>query len=279
MRKLKKRKKNNFTYMIALYIIMLVSISTAYSFLNTDLTLKGKSSFAKSASYNYNYSYKLDNNWGSYTYQISSTVTYLGQNDITSWKAYVYVPVASVVNGCYNALSCTINGNVMTVSSPTNYNHNLSPNSTLIFTFQLTTNISTYFEEYRIIGMSFYSGAITDDPNPDTSLDFISNTLSITGGWGNVTTYKYTVTNNSTTKSLAKWAIDITFPRNSIITSFWGGTYLYDRKTGIITISNPSWPLTLAPGQTEVVEFYVDTRVATGYMPTVGTFTGTIIYG
>ncbi len=279
MRRLKKRKKNNFTYMIALYIIMLVTISTAYSFLNTDLSLKGKAGFSKSASYNYSYKYVLDNKWGNYTYQISSTITYLGQNDITSWKAYVYVPVASIVNGCYNALSCTINGNIMTVTSPTNYNHNLSTNSTLVFSFQLTTNTPTYFEEYRIIGMSFYSGAITDDPNPDTSLDFVSNTLSITGGWNKVTTYKYVVTNNSSTKSLAKWSIDITFPKNSTVTAFWGGTYTYDKKTGIIIVSNPSWPLTLAPGQTEVVEFYVDTGLATGYMPRVGTFTATIIYG
>jgi len=279
MRKLKRRKKNNFTYMIALYIIMLVTISTAYSFLNTDLSLKGKTGFSKSASYNYSYNYKLDSKWGSYTYQISSTVTYLGQDDITSWKAYVYVPVASVVNGCYNALSCTISGNVMTVTSPTNYNHNLSTNSTLVFSFQLSTNVSTYFEEYRIIGMSFYSGSITDDPNPDVSLDFVSHTLVITGGWGNVTTYKYTVTNNSTTKSLSHWEIDITFPARSKISTLWGGTYSYDKKTGILVISNSSWPLTLGPGETEVVEFYVDVGVPAGYTPTVGTFIATIIYG
>jgi hypothetical protein len=279
MRKLKRRKKNNFTYMIALYIIMLVSISTAYSFLNTDLSLKGTSGFAKSASYNYSYKYTLDSKWGTYTYQISSTVTYLGQNDITSWKAYVFVPLASVVNGCYDALSCTINGNVMTVTSPTSYNHNLSPNSTLIFSFQLTTNSPTYFEEYRIIGMNFYSGSIIIDPNPGAELDFVSHTLSITGGSGKVTNYEYVVTNNSDILSLSHWEVPITFPTFSKLSNFYGGTYTYDKKIGIITISNPSSPITLGPKQTTTVTFSMDVGVPTGYMPTVGTFSGTVISG
>lgn len=279
MRRLKRRKKNNFTYMIALYIIMLVTISTAYSFLNTDLSLKGKAGLSRIASYNYSYTYKLDSKWGSYTYQISSTVTYLGQSDITSWKAYVYVPVASVVNGCYNALSCTISGNVMTVTSPTNYNHNLSTNSTLVFSFQLTTNSSTYFEEYRILGMNFFTGSIIEDPNPPVNLDFVSHTLSITGGAGKVTNYKYVVTNNSDTISLSHWEVPITFPIGSRLSNFFGGTYSYDKKIGILLISNPSVPLTLGPKQTETVTFNMDVGVATGYMPTVGTFTATIIAG
>ena len=61
--------------------------------------------------------------------------------------------------------------------------------------------------------------------------------------------------------------------------NLWGGTYSYDENIGILIVSNPSWPLTLGPGETEIVEFYVDVGVATGYMPTVGTFTATIIYG
>jgi|GEM_PF-3456272 len=279
MRKLKKRKKNNFTYMIALYIIMLVTISTAYSFLNTDLSLKGKTGFSKSASYNYSYKYTLDSKWGTYSYQISSTVTYLGQEDITSWKAYVYVPVASIVNGCYNALSCSINGNVMTVTSPTNYNHNLSTNSTLVFSFQLTTNSSTYFEEYRIIGMNFFSGSIIEDPNPPANLDFVSHELSITGGAAKATNYKYVVTNNSSNLSLSNWEVKMTYPAGSRIYNFSGGTYSYDRKTGILTISNPSSPPTLGPTQTQIVQFSVDIGIATGYMPTIGNFIGTVITG
>ena len=275
-----KRKKNNFTYMVAIYFIMLLSISIGYSFSNTDLTIQGTTKLAKSASYNYEYSYTVGGIWGNYVYPIDATVKYLGTDNITSWKAYVYVPSDSYIeeNGCILASSCEINGNILTISSPSDYNNNLVTNSTLYFSIHLVTNSSTYASDFKIIGMNFYSGDIDIDNPSQEDLSFISYELKATGGWGTVTTYEFVITNNSIIKTVSNWKINYAFPIGSTISSCWDARYSYNSDTGVLSLSNPLWPVSLLPLTFQTAYIHVDTTKDIGYMPKEVGFSATTLF-
>lgn len=270
----RKRKLNNFTYMVAVYIIMLLSISIGYSFLNTDLSLYTKANISKNALYDYEYSYTIGEIWGNYVYPLNVTVTYLGLDNINSWKAYIYVPSDSYINenGCIMASSCIINGNILTVTSPKNYNHNLSTNSSLQFSVHLATNSPNYVSDFKLIGMSFYSNEIDIENPPEEDISFIDYELKETGGWGTVTTYEFTITNNSDVKSIGSWKINYLFPVGSTITSCWDARYSYDDETGILSLYNPEWPESILPKTTHVAHLHVDTKKESGFIPDELTF-------
>ena len=296
MRKLKKNKKNYFVITTVLFFIALLTISTAYSFLNADLSLSGT---VTTGSYGFNFngdyeiSYVMDNNWnssGSTYYHITPTLVYEGDDETFEWKLYIRVPFDTEIVGCWSASSCVVEGEILTITSA---DHNAVLNKTnqsASPSFQMKTNNANY--TFNAIGATFSTKTTTINVNNDgpttidervddkerTVVDYIDPIFSSTGGWGTTSTYKLNVTNNSD-NTLYFWEADILFPPNSSVNTLWGGGYKYDAATGILSIEGPSWSQSLAPHQSVEVNVYMDTGQAAPYTPTLGKFRATTTTG
>lgn len=282
MRRIKKNKRNNFVIFSIAYIVILLTISTAYSFLNTDLSMHATAGISTEND-NYETDYFLQAKWddgSSYWYHYVPTLTYLGSKETLGWKLYIEVPYDTEIVGCWNASSCVVSGEVLTISN-TNYNQKLSPtNSSVTPSFQMKTSKSDY--TLKIIGASFdneNSDNITvgniddnnetnDDESPTVkTVSYITPELSVTGGWGNVSTYIFKVTNTSSDITLSSWTAKLVFPPNSTISSLWGGEYSYDEASGILTLHGPSWASSLSPNSSVEVNIFMTTEYPAGYVP------------
>ena len=284
MRRIKKNKRNNFVIFGIAYIVILLTISTAYSFLNTDLSMRATAGISTETD-NYETDYFLQAKWNdssSYWYHYVPTLTYLGSKETIGWKLYVEVPYDTEIVGCWNASSCVVSGEVLTISNAS-YNQKLSPtNSSVTPSFQMKTSKSDY--TLKIIGASF------DDENSDNiavgnidnnsdeattveTVNYIVPELNVTGGWGNVSTYVFKVTNTSSDVSLSSWTAKLVFPSNSTISSLWGGEYSYDEASGILTLHGPSWAPTLNPNSSVEVNVFMTTEYPAGYVPKAESFT------
>ncbi len=127
MKKIKKNKLSIYHKIGIIYVIILLTISTAYSFLSENLSLEATTSI-KSSDKNYKVEVtpisKTDYN-GIYYYEYNVIITYLGTETTTGWTTYIDVPYTTQITGCYNANSCDIEGQVLTV---TNADYNASQN-------------------------------------------------------------------------------------------------------------------------------------------------------
>ena len=84
--------------------------------------------------------------------------------------------------------------------------------------------------------------------------DGISYKYSVTSDWGSGFQGEIVVTNNST-KTYNGWTL--TFDYNSKITSLWGAEF--GGQTGTtVTVKNPSWDASFAPGQSVTISFVAD---------------------
>lgn len=300
MRKIKKNKKNGFIIIGIIYLIILLTISTAYSFFNENLTIKATTSITNSE--NYKVSAELTAKWGSdntYYYHYTPTLVYLGNETIKSWKLFIKVPYDTEITSCYNA-TCTVEGEILTITNGEN-NGTLTPQSNSItIGYQMTTSNGSY--EFETVGASFSTSPSTEGGNtgggesggntggeesggeetPDNNpidVDYINPNLNITGGWGTTSTYIFTVKNSSPTETIESWSLDITFPIGTKLSSCWGGTYTYNTDTGILTIKGPDWAPTLPPDASAEVNFFMDTGQAPPYTPIVGQFTAKTVNG
>lgn len=297
MRKLKKNKKNYFVITTVLFIMTLLTISTAYSFLNADLSL---SSTVTIGSYNsnqfdgtYQIKYIIEGKWNvndATVYHVTPTLIYEGDEETVGWKLFIKVPYDTEIVGCWNASSCTVEGEVLTITS-IDYNERLNKENTSASPgFQMKTNNNKY--EFQAIGATFSTKTSTiniDDKGPNVidervddkeriSVDYINPVLSNTGGWGNISTYVLKVTNNSD-NTIHFWESDILFPQNSNIDTIWGGEHTYDASTGILTLAGPSWAPSINPHQSIEVNVYMNTNQPAPYTPTLGKFRATTTTG
>lgn len=307
---MKRNKRNKFVIIGIFYFIILLTISTAYSFFNEDLSLSASASISEVVEEkNYEYSYILQANWydgKGYVYHYVPTLTYLGTEPTTGWNFYIKVPFDTEIVGCWNAY-CKIDGEVLTISN-SEYNGVLSPTSNSASpSFQMKTNTSDY--EFEVIGASFNTSSsnstktttdvtqddisttedytdsntdtdtTTEQPINNTKVDYIKPVLNITGGWGNTTTYILNVTNQSESVLVSSWGLTIKFPIGTEISSLWGGEYNYDSATGILTLHGPAWATSLSPSDSIEINIHMNTQKAAPYTPELGKFTGITITG
>lgn len=170
-----KRRKNKISiYMLLgiIYTIMLLTISTAYSFLNENLSVNATASIVtQEKNYIVDITETNKNTYDGITYyEYNVVITYLGTETTTGWEAYIQVPYTVQVNGCYNANSCTVNGEVMTVVNA-DYNGVLSPsNTSASFNLQLAMEEEDY--TLNVLDVKFKTDSTTDpDPTPDPDPD------------------------------------------------------------------------------------------------------------
>lgn len=289
---MKKNKQNKFVIIGILYFLILLTISTAYSFLNEDLSINASASIdITNINNDYEHSASLQNAWQEgniYNYQFVSTLSYLGTEETSSWKIYISVPMDTEIVGCWNAENCTIEGEVLTINS-TQYNSVLSPeNNSASYSLQLKTSKANF--ELEVIGVSFTTSSSNpntpgegdnDDNNNDTitKVDYVDAILKITGGWANTSTYILGVKNNSDSVTISSWTATIAFPQGSTVSSLWGGNHNYDEATGILTLHGPDWSPSLSPSGNAEVNMYMDTGIAAPYTPETGEFIGTCSTG
>ena len=296
MRKIKKNKSNKFVIIIIVYFITFLTISTAYSFLNADLSLSSSVTIGSTQITNnskYTIDYIVDSRWqsnGANYYHITPTVEYDGDETTTGWKLFVKVPYDTEIVGCWSASTCVVEGEILTITSAPHNSKLNKDNTTATPSFQMKTNEANY--EFRATGITFETKTSSIDKTDEgtstnnttvqdehrTTVDYIKSTLNITGGWGNITTYILKITNESN-NTIQFWDADITFPIGSSINALWGGENKYDEKTGVLSLEGPSWSPSLGPNGSIEVNIYMDTGNPTPYRPTLGKFKATTSTG
>lgn len=290
--KKKKNKLNKFVIIGIIYFITLLTISTAYSFFNTDLSIHATTKIANDN--NFNADYILEAKWqnggaGQTYYHYSTTIKYEGTIPTIGWRYYIKIPYDTEVVGCYNADSCTIEGEILTIKNA-QYNSTLSPqNQSVSFGFQIKTTEDNY--QYKSMGAKFItnqyenidsSNITTENKNQEDSyqnmdahkVSYINTSLNIGNGWNMTSAYTINVSNTSLDISIPYWSIDVFYPVGSTISSIWGGEYEYDETTGKLTLHGPGWNSTLSPNSNNQITLYIETPYPNPYIPTVGVFTG-----
>ena len=267
MKKIKKNKLSIYHKIGIIYVIILLTISTAYSFLSENLSLEATTSI-KSSDKNYKVEVtpisKTDYN-GIYYYEYNVIITYLGTETTTGWTTYIDVPYTTQITGCYNANSCDIEGQVLTVTNA-DYNASLSPSNTSeSFNIKFETDEADY--SLNILDVQFKTGNTTTDPdptpnpNPDkpTAVDYVKISYVMQNDWGNRQWHVLTIENVSDSVTITSWTATLKVSSSDTMTNanIWGGTYSYDEASGIITISGPSWSPSLAPSSKAEINFQI----------------------
>ena len=266
-----RRKKNKISiYMLLgiIYAIMLLTISTAYSFLNEDLSVNATASLVKNEK---NYTVEVtETSKSTYNglthYQYNVVITYLGNETTTGWEASIQVPYTVQIEGCYNANSCTVNGEVMSVVNA-DYNGTLSPNNTSAsFNLRLAMEDNDY--TLNVLDINFKTNnTINPTPNPDpdvpndpsSNVDYINATYKMKSDWGTRQWYVLTIENTSETETITSWNATFKVTSSDTMTNanFWGGEYTYDESTGLLTFSGPNWAPTLGPSSSVEVNLQI----------------------
>lgn len=256
-RKNKKENKVSFIGLVLIYFVVLFSISVAYSLLNVKLNIESSATIDVGK---FSYTYVEDNSWNNgnfYYYQFTPTITYLGNESITGWQIYIYVPSDTEVTGCYNASSCEVVGNVLRIRNAS-YNGVMTNGSTASPGFQLKMTDPSY--EFVIISTNFYvnGGTVVDpveppdpvdptDPDEPQVLTGVTATFTAQSGWGNITSYTLDIKNESET-NLSSWRIEIEWPEGSEVVNLWNVNYVMSGTTLILT--GPNWSTGLNVGAT-----------------------------
>lgn len=274
-----RRKKNKISiYMLLgiIYTIMLLTISTAYSFLNEDLSVNATASLVKKEKdYTVEITEISKSTYDGITYyEYNVIITYLGTETTTGWEAYIQVPYTTQVNGCYNANSCTVEGEVMTAVNA-DYNGVLSPsNTSASFNLQLAMEKEDY--TLNVLDVKFKTNSTTNpdtpvpdpnpvpDPDPDPDepsgdVDYITATYEIKSDWGTRQWYVLTIENTSETETITSWTATFQVTSSDTMTNanFWGGEYTYDESTGLLTFSGPNWAPTIEPSSSVEINLQI----------------------
>lgn len=276
-----RRKKNKISiYMLLgiIYAIMLLTISTAYSFFNEDLSVNATASLVKNEK---NYTVEVtETSKSTYNglthYQYNVVITYLGNETTTGWEASIQVPYTVQIEGCYNANSCTVNGEVMSVVNA-DYNGTLSPNNTSA-SFDLRLAMEKEDYTLNVLDVKFKTNSTTNpdtpvpDPNPNPNpdpdpdpdepsgdVDYITATYKIKSDWGNRQWHVLTIENTSETETITSWTATFQVTSSDTMTNanFWGGEYTYDESTGLLTFSGPNWAPTLGPSSSVEINLQI----------------------
>ena len=260
MRKIKKNKSSNYMLIGIIYVIIILTISTAYSFLNENLSITTTASIPQSGD-----DYIIDNilikkevidDITYYSYDV--VLTYTKEKTTTGWETYIKIPFDSEVIECYNASSCTVEGETLTIKNNTS-NAILSPtNTSTTFSYRFKTSNSTY--DFTTLGVKFLTDGefIEQDTydnsnNPDIpSIKNINSGIQIYYDWGVTKQYLFAINNNSD-YIISSWTTKIYVPNDFTINALWSATWNYDETTSILTMSGPSWnPKILANTKFEV---------------------------
>lgn len=282
MRKIKKNKISNYKLIGIIYIIFILTISTAYSFLNENLTINTSASISQNGE-----DYTIDNIIvskeeidGVYYYEYNVILTYTGTNTTTGWETYISIPFDSEITQCYNAVSCTVEGETVTIKNDTT-NGNLSPNNTsATFNFKFKTSEPNYI--FNTLGVKFFTDneQNPDDPNPPISdlpiEENISGSLITLYNWGSTRQYLFTINNNSD-KTLESWTTTIQFPNGFVVNALWSATWGIDNTTNILTMSGAAWSPTI-PSKSSV-EINMNVSTPTEENPYIIDFIGTTTTG
>lgn len=266
-----RRKKNKISiYMLLgiIYAIMLLTISTAYSFLNEDLSVNATASLVKNEKNNtVEVTETSKSTYNGLThYQYNVVITYLGNETTTGWEASIQVPYTVQIEGCYNANSCTVNGEVMSVVNA-DYNGTLSPNNTSAsFNLQLAMEKEDY--TLNVLDVKFKTNSTTNpdtpvpDPDPDEpsgDVDYITANYEIKSDWGTRQWHVLTIENTSETETITSWTATFQVTSSDTMTNanFWGGEYTYDESTGLLTFSGPTWAPTIEPSSSVEINLQI----------------------
>lgn len=278
MYRIKKNKTSKYMIIGIVYIIILLSISVAYSFLNEDLSLKATAGIPQNGT-NYIIDYteilnQTKNSITSYGYDV--ILTYLGENTTTGWEVYIKIPYDTEVTECYNASSCTVEGEVLTIKSDTT-NSILSPdNNSTSFRIKFKTSKSDY--TFEVTGVKFMeeNGESTTNAENNTTdiptIEYINANYSTLYNWGSSKQYTFKVENTSDTVTIHSWSATFNIPNDATINSLWGGEKLYDEVTRILTISGPTWSPSLSPKSSAEINMIINS--SSGTPPTALDFVG-----
>lgn len=240
MRKIRKKNKYNITFMIVIYIMILLFITVAYSFFNDILRIKGESSLGSTVAKDYNYQYSFESSWqvdNMYIHTIDSTLTYTGNENVTGWIINLWVPTNTEVTGCFNASSCIVDRNTLRITNES-YNGTLNINNpTVVIRTQIKIESSTY--DLKLLSVNFIKNGTIVIPNPpdETLLDNISNSINLVSDWDTKKYYTIDITNNSNI-DLTDFEMKVKIPDDATISSIWGVDYI--NVDGTLTLTSPS---------------------------------------
>ena len=282
MRKIKKNKSSNYMLIGITYVIMILAISTAYSFLNENLSITATTSISQHGD-----DYILNNNIvskeeidGVYYYEYNVVLTYTGANTTTGWESYIQIPFDSEIIECYNAASCVVEGEALTVTNDIT-NGTLSPdNTSATYTFKFKTSEANY--SLNTLGVKFFINGQTNPDNPDNPDDppaevipttkDVNGVLSLLYDWNASKQYLLTIKNTSDTYRISSYIVTIKVPDGFMVNTAWSAEWKFDEATGILTIEGPLWDPGIAPGAN--IEINIQFTTPTSEHPYIIDFIG-----
>lgn len=284
MRKIKKNKSSNYMLIGITYIVMILTISTAYSFLNENLSISTGASISQDGK-----DYVIDNTIiteeeieGVYYYEYDVVLTYKGETPTTGWEVYIQIPFDSEIIECYNAASCVVEGEALTIKNDTT-NGVLSPdNTSTTFSFKFKTSDPDYV--FNALGAKFFTDGGTTDPdvpdNPDPDnpgsdlpvVEEISGVLTLLYDWVASKQYVLTIENASDTYAITSFVATVYIPEGFEVNTAWSAVWSFDPETRILTMSGPDWDPTIPPSSK--IEINIQLTTPTEDQPYLVDFVG-----
>ncbi len=246
------KKKNKYTPFMILsifYFIILMAISTTYSFFNTNLSLTAKTEISSNTK-EYTIDYILHSKESlntTYTYNFIPTLSYLGSQDIVAWQLLIKVPYETEIISCSSNLSCTIEDETLSITS-TSIESTINPNNRSIsFNLSIKTTDENY--QFEVEDALFFTDLTSlTNQNQTTTIkninDFQPN-LTI----NNESQYTLTIKNLSSTTHIQSWKAYFSFPNEIKIKQVTNANYQYDASTKMLTIQSA----TLEPNTSQQV--------------------------
>lgn len=247
-----KNKNNNIFILIIIYFICFIFISSAYSFFNEQLELKGQTGFSNNENKEYEYDYLIQNSWesgGYYFYHYNINVTYKGNENIVGWQINIEVPLSTEINGCYNANECVVNNNTLRITNAS-WNGAMTNNSIVTSSFIIKTTEKNYEFKISSINFSKNNDVIVPDSDSGSNAPIEGNAianLNIQNSWGNTTQFELELINNSN-ENLSSWEVRYQVSDGAKVINIWGGNYIL--KDNILILSGLGWNQSLSIGET-----------------------------
>ena len=175
---------------------------------------------------------------GGYNYQFNPfTLTYQGNENVTSWNMVFDIPDDSEIVNCWN-MTCVFKNGYLTIHSTSN-NSNITPNQTVTnFGFQIVSSMENY--ELNTVKVNFYTPS---HPNPleQTITEGINVTVTKGSGWNEggmfVSQFNFKIT-NTTAIDLTSWQLEILKPTlDSTMSNNWGCEYV-EKDNSFIIVGN-----------------------------------------
>lgn len=260
MKKIKRRKikKYRICLYILLFILIVITMSSAYAYISNLLKIDGVISIKKPENVNIcdgKLTYEIQS-WSNtdnlYYYLLRFTLTNTSTKAYNTWDVYFDIPEDTQLLS-YSSVDAEIVRNKLKVSS-LNYNSYLQPDNSINFEVQLVTS-NMYYEPTNISVNNCYitndnpNDMPNDGPNDDVygdlniNFDFISSYNDEKAG--KIYQYDVYVTNN-TEDTITNWQFSIEKPSNYEIVNAWNCNYIV--KNNVIEFSNMTYNGFLEPG-------------------------------